>query len=283
METILTSPINAEVAVSLFGNDAIDWMDFRGNKTVFTPDDTRGYFQFALAHAFPKGGTAYGTALHPTVTGNSYDSLLHQNVNYEHRIKAYNKDSNVEDRILGSVVAVSYPKAPHQGWKISNESEVVPAITGVASFAKLATAISKMIGEHKGGRHQWTVSMEVRYDYTKSGFLVALNSSKQIASGTPDDIAKAGYEWFPWSDATDELKSTFSVDKNRIIKAYKKRQPWMMMGGLDGAVAFCGVGVVRFGAEPTASITQMAASREGLLLESVGSLPDLLKQALGVK
>lgn len=284
METILTTPMCSEVSVALFGNEAIDFVDFEGRKQSFTPDDTRGFFQFQLASGFPKGATVYGTALHPTVTGNSWPSIMYQNVNYEHRVKAYHpKDSNIEDRFLGSVVAASYPRAPHQGWKISAASEVVPAISGVASFAKLATAMSQVIGQHKGGRHQWTVSMEVRYDYTKAGFLVALNGSKQIASGTPDDIAQAGFEWFPWADAGAELQACFSVEKNRIIKNYKKRQPWLMMGGLSGEVKFCGVGLVRYGAEPTAKINQMAASGETLLLESVATIPDLFRQALKLK
>lgn len=281
METILTCPVNAEVSVALFGNESIDFTDFEGRKQVFTPDDTRGFFRFDLAHGFPKGATVYGTALHPTVTGNSWPSLYGQNVNYEHRVKAYHpKDSSVDDRILGSVMAVTYPKTPSRGWRISDTSEVVPAISGVASFAKLATAISKMIGEHKGGRHQWTVSMEVRYDYTKSGFMVALNGAKKASSGTPDDVAQAGFEWLPWSESPTDLQSCFSIEKNRMVKKYKNRQAWMMMGGIDGKVNFCGVGIVKYGAEPTAKILQMAASQEQQLCESVGSLGGLLKQAL---
>lgn len=281
METILTTPMISEASVALFGNDAIEFVDYEGRKQTFVPDDTRGFFRFDLAHAFPKGGTIYGTALHPTVTGNSWPSLYGQNVNYEHRVKAYHpKDASVDDRILGSVMAVTYPRAPHQGWKMDAASEVVPAVSGVGSFAKLATAVSKMIGEHKGGRHKWTVSMEVRYDYTLAGFLVELNGSNKIASGTPDDVAKAGFEWFSWTDADDELRSSFSIPKNRITKPYKKRKPWMMMGGLNGTVNFCGVGIVKYGAEPTARILQMAASGEESLCESVSNLGELMKQAL---
>jgi hypothetical protein len=286
MENQAFAPFIAETEIALFGNEVLEFVDFQGRKTVFTPDDTKGFFQFALAHAFPAGRTAFKTALHPAVTGNSWSSILYQNVNYEHQIKSYHKepgkDTNVEDRILGSVVAASYPNTPTNGWKLTPGSSSAPvgAISGVASFAKLATAMNKVVGEHQTGRHRYTVSMEVRYDYTKAGFLVAANG--KVNSGTPDDIAQAGYEWFAWSSASEELQATFSPKKNRVIKDYRGRDTTLMMGGIDGTVHFAGVGLVKYGAERTAKILQMAASGTPGLLEPIAQIPELLRQAFGL-
>lgn len=304
MDELLYSPIATTLTeLALFGNQVIEFTDHNNRKTVFEPDDTKGFFQFQMAHGFPFGRTAYGTALHPGVTGVSWASLLYQNLNYEHNIKAYHKkpgeNTNVEDRILGTIVAASYPNTPAGGWKVPPQNALgmngdmtalnasVPSITGVASFAKLATAMGKVVGEHQTGRHKYTVSMEVQYNINHSGIAVAMKSgskSSSAHSGTPDDLARAGYEYWPFKDAPAEVQATFSIDKNRVTKDYKGRQTSILMGGIpdQGKVHFCGMGLVKYGAERTAAITQMAASGLPGLADSISEIPDLLRQALGL-
>lgn len=297
-DLLLYSPFSAQVEeVALFGNQTIEFTHPDNRRETFVPDDTKGYFQFQMAHGFPMGRTAYGTALHPGVTGNSWQSLKHQNLNYEHNIRAYHqgeKNNNIEDRILGTVVAVNYPPTPTGGWKVPpaqslganaiSLNSATPAITGVAQFAKLATAMGKVVGEHQTGRHKYTVSMEVRYNLNKSGFAVAMKPGGKAHSGTPDDLARAGFEYWPFTEASEELMGTFSQSKNRITKDFRGRQASMLMGGLPdgGTVHFCGVGLVKFGAEPPAAITQMAASGLPGLADTCSEIPDLLRRALGL-
>jgi hypothetical protein len=282
-EELLVAPYACEGSFALFGDEVLVFEDYNGHKQTFKPDGTKGFFRFELGHAWPKGETVYGTALHPAVTAMSWESILFQNVNYEHRIAEYHKvpgeASKVDDRILGSVLTASYPRPPSGGWKISANSS--PGISGVGSFAKLATAMNKVVGEHSAGRHNWTVSMEVIYDFNKAGFLV---EGKGLNSGTPDDIAKMGYDYVPVVDANDELLASFSIKKNRLVKKYKNRKTAVLMGGIDSPVHFAGVGIVRYGAEPTAKITRLAASDDSpavKLLTNLESLSTLLKQASG--
>jgi hypothetical protein len=297
-ETILYSPVSAMVdEVALFGNQTIEFTHPDNRKEIFVPDDTKGFFQFQMAHGFPMGRTAYGTALHPGTTAKSWPSLKYQNLNYEHNIRAYHqgeKNNNVEDRILGTIVAASYPQTPTGGWKVPPINSLgtnmialnsaTPAITGVASFAKLATAMSKVVGDHQTGRHKYSVSMEVRYNLGESGFAVAMKPGGKARSGTPDDLAKAGFEYWPFNDAPEEVMATFSQGKNRIVKDYRGRQASMLMGGLpdNGSVHFCGMGLVKFGAEKPAAITQMAASGLPGLADAMSEIPELLRQALGL-
>jgi hypothetical protein len=289
MSDVLISSILSNFQVSLFSDDVIEWTDRDGRKTVFAPDETKGFFRFTMSHVFPVA-TFYGTALNAPVVERSYRSLLYQSLNYEHQMAAYYKEPGkanyVEDRILGSVVAVDFPRSPVGGWKLVPEGET-PGITGVASFAKLATAINRVVGDHKTGRHSYTVSMEVQYPFEEAGFALKLNSKKpEFASSTPDDFSRAGYEYVPFKQAPELLVATFSKKKNRIVARYKGRESRLLMGGLDGEVHYCGMGLVKYGAEKTAAITRMAASHPahaawaGLIAEPFLSLPGLLGAAL---
>ena len=80
MADVLKSPILSNIEVSLFGADSIEWTDRDGRRTVFTPDETKGFFRFTMSHVFPVA-TYYGTALHAPVVERSYRSLLYQPLN----------------------------------------------------------------------------------------------------------------------------------------------------------------------------------------------------------
>lgn len=274
-DQLLSSPLHSHSAIALFSEDTIE---FAGQK--FTPDETKGYFRFAMSHAFPVS-TYYGTALYAGVIEKSHGSLLHQNVNYEHQIRAYHKEpgkeTNVEDRVIGSIVAVDFPRTPAGAWKLDMNS--TPGITGVAVFYKQTTGMNRILGEHLAGRHQYTVSMEVQYPYAEAGFAINTRGGKNLFSSTPDHVAQAGFDYASWKDAPDELRATFSLKKNRIVAKYKGRDTYLLMGGLEHPVHYAGMAVVKYGAERTAQITRMAASAGDL--RPFLALPQLLQEALG--
>ena len=285
MSDLLISPLLSNLQVSLFSDESIEWLDRDGRKLTFTPDETKVFFKFTMSHVFPVA-THYGTALHAPVVEKSYRSLLYQNLNYEHQMAAYYKEpgvpSKVEDRILGSVVAVEFPRSPTGGWKLVPEVET-PGITGVASFAKLATAINRVVGDHQTGRHTYTVSMEVQYPFDQAGFALKVGGKKrEFDASTPTDFAQAGYEYVPFKDAPEMLVATFSKKRNRIVARYKGRECCLLMGGLEGQVHYCGMGLVKYGAEKTAAITRLAASGSPLIAEPFLSLPELLGAALKI-
>jgi hypothetical protein len=250
------SPIVSDKAMTLHADNVLD---FFGQK--FTPDDSKGYFHFSMSHAFPVR-THWGTGIHPIVAGKSFNSLLHQNLNWEHHVAEYYKKpgeaSTMNDRIIGMVVATKFPDAPIGGWKISKDS--MPAIDGVASYAKRSQGMAKIVGDHSTGRHKYTVSMEVEYPVSKSGLAVANPNGKLKSEFTPDDIRAAGFEYWPWASAPADLQATFSTKVDRVVAGYKGQEVTMLMGGLDGSVHYCGLGLVKYGAEPTAKIQRLTAS-----------------------
>ncbi|HXJ55266.1 MAG TPA: hypothetical protein VNU68_01260 [Verrucomicrobiae bacterium] len=259
---------------ALFSGQAVEL----GGQT-FTPDETKGYFKFCFSHAFPVV-TAYGQGLHPNVVAISYNSLLHQPVNFEHQMVAYDKDKIAHDKVLGSVVAVEFPRTPGGRWTVSADKQSAPAITGVASFAKLARSMDRVVGKHQTGRHNYSVSMEVQYAYADSMFAVELKPGAKANRGTPDDMARAGWEVIPMTEADDELLATFSVRKKRIVSDYRGARVYQLMGGLDKPVHYAGMGVVHYPAEQEAQILQMAASRTPLLtgvLDPLRKISGLLK------
>lgn len=233
-------------------------IDFKGRK--YEPDKTKGFLKFKMSHAFPVIN-AYGQALHPNVIAQSFQSLLYQNLNYEHIVVAYDKKSYSSDKFLGTVVDVDFPSAPVTGWKVSADKEDVPHIEAVASFAKLARGMDTVVGRHLGGRHKYSVSMEIQYPYKDCGFAIALNEKKPtINKDTPEDLLAAGWEYVPWIGCDDDLLGCFSLKENRIVKDWKGRKVVQMMGGLDKPVHYSGVAIVQYGAEAEAEILQMAAS-----------------------
>lgn len=269
-----SSTITSEV-IALFSDDVIKF-----NGQEFVPDDTKGYFTFNISTAFPQGATYYGTALHSAVIDRSYRTLVDQPLNYEHQVRHYfkkpGKETNVEDRFLGSIRAVDFARQPAGGWKLSLNS--APCITGVSSYWKNATGMNKILGDHQTGRHKYSVSMEVEYRPMESGFAVA-HKGKPTFDSTPSDFAEAGFDYVPYADAPEELRATFSEERNRIIGRYKNRDTFLLMGGLDKNVHYAGVGLVKYGAERTAEITRMAASGGPILADVFSGLPSLLEEA----
>ncbi len=254
---LLEQLLNEDQKGVTFCQSTTEAIEIAGQKLV--PDETKGYIEFRFSHSLPVVN-AYGQALHPNVIGMSYNSLLHQPLDYEHQLVAYNKEKIHHDKILGSVVAVEFPRAPMGGWRVPTNPGEAPAIRAAASFAKLARGMDTVMGKHLSGRHQFTVSMEVQYAFKDCAFAVSLNGGKPKFD-TPDDMVKAGFEYIPWIQAEDDLLGCFSPTRNRIISEWKGRKVIQLMGGIDKPVHYSGVGIVQYGAEKPAEILQMAASK----------------------
>lgn len=243
-------------------NDEKNIVELNGQK--FTPDGTKGYLKFKLSHSFPVV-TSYKQGIHPNVINRSYKTMLHQNLNSEHQLVAYDPQTIGTDKILGAIVAVDFPSMPNGGWTINKDPANAPGITAVATFAKLARGADRIVGRHLGGRHKYAVSMEVQYPYKECAFAIEIPAGKEPLfgkSGTPGDMLAAGWEYIPWVDSPDALLETFSIKKRAVTKPYKNRNVVQMIGGLDHSVHYTGVGVVLAGAEREAEILHMAASQK---------------------
>lgn len=228
------------------------------------PDVTKGYVEFSLAHAFPVV-TAYQSAFHPGTVQHSYGSMRHQVLDLRHQVASYFKDSDHpvrEDRIIGSVLGVEFPMAPAGGWALT-DADRSPGIRGVAVLHKQAKGVDRVLGEHQGGRHQWTVSLEVDYRLSESAvLLVPTDGAREldtIAFQTPALYARAGLHCLAFLDAPDDLLACYDDERGMFTRMYRGWKPITLLGGVDGEVHFKGVGLVEYGAEPTARVEQMLA------------------------
>jgi hypothetical protein len=246
----------------------------------FEPDMTRGYLLLKMSHSFPVVNM-WIQGIMPAVIEKSFRSLLDQNVNYAHKLIIYDKDKIGSDRIIGSVKAVNFVNSVPSGNLPTKEN--APAIEAVASFTKLASGMDRIVGRHTTGRQKFSVSMECTYLYDDCGFCVAIPpKAKSINSASPDYLVKAGWDYWNWTDAPEELVSTFNKKKKIIDKQFKGRSAVLMLGGLDNEIHYDGVAIVEQGAEREAEIIRMAASAPDtaasqLVIPLMG-LGDLLRQ-----
>jgi hypothetical protein len=178
----------------------------------------------------------------------------------------------VRDRVIGSVVAIDFPREPGGGWAIHADASKAPCISGVGVLYKQTSGMAKVLGEHTSGRHSYKVSMEVLYPFEDAGFAVELKGKDPEFNFTPPDMLRAGYEYVPVNQAPEMLVATFSRKNERVVAQYKGRKVTVLMGGLNNAVHYAGVGVVHFGAEPPAKISRLVANDRNPLETQAESL-----------
>jgi hypothetical protein len=224
------------------------------------PDPTKAYIEFFLSHSFPVV-TSGGMAIHPQVVANSYQTLLHQQFDFGHEVRAFDKENIARDRMLGSVVAVEFPKAPIGGWKVPASVDNAPGIRGAAVLHKLADGADRIIGAQQTGRRKRTVSMEVFAFTEPSGLLV--KSDKPLANGmgstTPEDILAHGWWYVDYTVAPEDLRQCWGGGGKGIHNTWKGKEVVFLNGGLDGEIHYMGVGLVDIGKEPTARVSQILA------------------------
>jgi hypothetical protein len=230
--------------------DAISFTHPDGHVEVFTPDATKGYFHFTVATAFPAGRVIYGWGLHPEVVASNYMTLLDQHLDLDHKMAVNDpKNRNAEDKIIGSIAAVNFPRPPNGASKWTILDRPQPAIQGVAVFWKNAQATQTALARHVMGRHKSTVSMDMMFGSDDSGFAVKLPSDGGgdclFDGGESKEFLTAGYEYVSWANAPKELQYCFE-DKpgtlpgtttprpNAIKSDYRGRQVSVIAGGLTG-------------------------------------------------
>jgi hypothetical protein len=269
-------------------NEAATGIDFYGQR--FVPDESTAYCEFRCAYAFPEGISVYGDVLLPEVLRASAGSMLHKPLNLRHQMKRYDAENIPRDRIIGSIVAVREAREGAGAWHLH----------GIAAMFKNAEGVDRILGGHGSGRTPWTVSMEFAYNLGDSGFVFARNEGEAPLAGTPDWLARAGWNYAGIvGDArsvwmADQSCATLLAERDFEGRKFKKRSGrpghpyagewqgrpvYFAMGGLQQAGHFSGLAHVEHGAELTARIERMLAADPGFTaamerLESIQKISD---------
>lgn len=132
----------------------------------FQSNDWRSFVEFDICHSLPViAQPAYGTgnitAFHPASLAASYRDLLYQQVNIEHLVKHHDPERITHDRIIGCIVATSFPPEPEGGWKVPADKASAIPIHACAVVFKIAQGAMEMLNEHLSARRKWSVSIEV--------------------------------------------------------------------------------------------------------------------------
>jgi len=260
-----------------------------GTYEEFHPDETKGFFEFHTGFGFPTGDSVYNTGLHPQTLANSFRTLHGQSLDYDHRKQIHNPKLQ-GDHYLGYIAAIDFPRAPStEGWKLTDKA---PHISGVAGFWKQAAGLKRILGEHITGRHQWTISYDVKWggdeqDLQKaiaktSSFAVEL-ALKSVAAFdySPQHFLDAGYEYIPGDKAPKDLLATVAGGEDapvRVIKPWRGRKVSLLFNEQVGSVHFAGIALVRYGAERAANIKTVVASGESPLAASIEGLREVMGQ-----
>lgn len=261
------------ITSSLFSIGAIAPGAVSLNGRTYEPDVTKGYMTCTFSHTWPVV-TFYGECLAPLTVGRSSNSILHQPVNREHRMRVHDPEHRIPDEVIGCIVDCACGIG--RDGRLPQTVESAPGIDAVATVFKQAHNVDKLIGGHQSGRQTFVVSMEVMYNSEESGFVYKAVDGTDPESDfkhTPDTWRRAGLVYMPVTAAREELAATRDFkhmrmrDKREDGKGYcgqaivngAAREVYWVMGGPDGQVHYGGLGIVRYGAEPSARIVQMLA------------------------
>lgn len=212
-------------------------------------DDYKGYFRFRIATAFPNviGPEMHGRyfGMHPQVLANSYRSLLHQQTNLGHSLKAY---GGYRDRIMGAIVGVQVGNLQRQ-MKQTIAATVAAAqyLDVIAVVHKQAEGVKDLLGNHASARQKTSVSIE------------AAPTVGELSVYDPRDASILSMEV-----ATGLYPKLITVSKEKGLQIGKVDgvQFALAPGGTDGRVAFRGVGYTPNPAENpnTAKIIDLKAA-----------------------
>ncbi|GEM_PF-1612160 len=225
----------------------------------YKADDYKAYIEFTCCHSLPVviGPTQEGSyiGMLPDTLSASHASLLHQQVNIRHLLKAYNPEQIARDRIIGCVVATWFPKAPLGGWQMPASAEQAPAIKACAVVFKLAEGVPGLLGKHVTSREKQSVSIEN---------ITTLNNIGLWLASKPDVIV-------PLLDPGDYADAV-SIKDNKVSVGKVNGEQAVMVYGLNGRpTSLRGVGVTPRPAERVAKITSVNAEENVTELDG-GSL-----------
>jgi hypothetical protein len=220
---------------------------------IFQPDEYSGFVEFDICHSLPVvAGPAYHTGnytcWHPAALAKSHRGLLFKQTNLHHFIKSYGDDDVTRDRIVGAVVMTSYPDEPDGGWKIPFTKEEAIPIRACATIFKQAEGALEMLNDHKSGRQNWSVSIEM-----------CGRGVDEMAVYFPNKR-----ELIPFLEVEDEILAAAVKrdDCNCLcLGKYQGEQLALCYGGELGEVIFRGVGFTPRPAEKEAKITGVTLSQ----------------------
>jgi len=224
------------------------------NDPVFAdlvPDDYRAYVRFRIATAFPAviGPEMHGRffGFHPQVLANSFRSLLHQQTNLGHMLKAY---GGYRDRIIGGVVGVAVGnRQPRSKQVMAANVDAAQFLDVVGVIYKQAEGVKELLGNHVSARQKQKVSIEV--GTTLADLSVFDPRDRSILSM---DQASALYP------KLISIHKDFGIQIGKVDGV----QFGFAAGGEDGSVPFRGVGYTPNPAEKkTAMITDLRAECGG--------------------
>ena len=242
--------------------------DFTGEASPFAglgfkADAWKAYVTFDICQSLP-------ALAGPVQSGNwvgyfadtlaaSHGSLLHQQFNLRHAVKAYNgpvkagqAPAIARDRIVGCVVATSFPKAPRSWMNAQNPDGATGCITACAVIFKLAEGVPKLLGDHLTSRQKQSVSIECITGLDNIGIWQASTRTLAPIDAPPDAFLPA----LAYEDAQGQpypgLPHVGQLNGEQHAVVY----------GLGGrAVSMRGVGMTANPAERTAKITALQAER----------------------
>lgn len=256
------------------------------------PDLFTGYLHGVASYSLPVV-TWYGECFDPQTVYNSGWTMYGKPLNREHRMRRHDPASRTPDAVLGCVMEV-YPVGAEYRHQVSplqvEDTDQAVRLSVTAALFKEASAVEQILGRHLSGRQEFALSIEVTYFIGDSGFVVvpsvpdrALN---RLSGWTPEAYRRAGLYYVPVAEAPAELLATRGVERPEGDSQFRKatlssqhmrdQRPdggyygqweghtvYWMMGGINGQVLYGGLAVVDVGAEPTARIERMEASRGG--------------------
>jgi len=218
------------------------------------PDASKAYVGFEICRALPSiagpesSGRYFG--IHPQVIANSYQSLLHQQTNLGHLLKAYGA---TRDRIVGTVVGVAFPEKPGRGWQIPESVDQAPIMQVVAVLHKKAEGVDRLIGGHQSAKKPQSVSIEAFstdlwiYDPEDRSFTRLAEAPEKFGESV-------------WKDP----------ELGWMAGKFEGRQLAFAPGGESGKTDFEGVGYTPTPAEREAKITNIRAEMEsGMMIAAM--------------
>lgn len=227
----------------------------------FTPDLAKSYLLVEFAFC-PPSVTAHGESLWPGTVARCFRTMLHQQVNIGHLLKAYDPAVD-DDRMIGMVVAVDYPVEPAGGWILPEKIEDAPRVRAVISLSKMVDGVAKILVET--GHGIWSVSMEVN---NKRGDAAWIWRATEGTVDNPDVIeVKHGWLAIPAAKAPDDLIACYDPEVMAVTKTWKGKRVVRLMGGFDGDIHFFGLGLVKYPAEEAAGIRTVLASQSRATIE----------------
>lgn len=228
----------------------------------YTPDQSKAYLEFDICHSLPDYlgpvGMGPGVSNYCGFFGDtleaSHGSLVHQQLNLRHLLKCYGSEASPihHDRIVGCIVATHMPRRPHNGWKVpGNTAGATCHIKCLAVVFKMASGVSKMVGDHLSEREPQSVSIEVRTQFQNLGLYIPSRDQSM-----------------PFHEPTEEVYRAMKMVKGSNVplvgkvktEAHPEGEQVIVTYGYGGKpVHFCGVGVTPTPAERTARIVRLNA------------------------